>query len=759
MNRDAPTPENEVRRRGMYCVVPVWGERYLRIYLDYVLASQLSRHNLPGLRHPEDHRYLIVTDENGCAMIEASPQYWRLRATMHTEIHVLPPTAVAHDHMSDCYRIGIGMACRDDAAVVFLFADGIFSDGTFPRLEELLNAGRDAVFCAGIRTNGDATQRALEERRMSDGSLLVSPRDVVRVGFENLHEWTCGSFWEDDDAWSGERLPLLPSNLLWRAGPNAALARCFHLHPLLVYPQIKTSDFDSTVDDYFVLAAGVEQSRIHVIRDSDELCFIDLTERMRRLDTDMGKGSIRDAARWASCFANTLHRYLATKPIRFHDRDVAEAQWRETEARSDEVMRAIAREIRRLERPWNLTLDAGYIRHYIPRLQREQKIRWDVAKARSELREAAARAERDQQSETRQIRANLRAKLKSRFYKKPPDGSVFSLRAARLGYSYLPISQRMGHNIRAWSLAAIPRAATDLRFLWAIAVGVGVRWWLTLHRIGVQLSVLPHRVTASLNESCARASFVLHRWLFGPPDQPTLFSWRRSGIDTLLGRFDQVYSRLDTGTSVPAYVVLGEGELLLARRATSRGARAYRLIDDGDKPTLQPIDHGRTARHDLVLVEGLRRFPNRHGPLPDCAEALQELATSTARLVILTHYATGARALAIGAPPLSIEDSCIGQGQGWQRIDAIAIGGGGTLAIARVFMNIAKGLKRFPNVLALQLVANVTAWGALIIVGPFLNRWIARSDRAGKHEKTSWSMIEIYEASGSPAAVYGPASD
>jgi hypothetical protein len=324
------------RPNGMYFLTPVWGEAYTRLFLDVAVPSQLAPGNLPGLRDPQQCRYLIFTTPRDAEVIVSDPKYDALSSVIPVEINLIEGViGLPHDTMSACFRRGIAMADERGAASAFLTPDLVCSDKTFTTLQRLVMQGWRVVHVTGIRLHKESAALALRERFLRGNVIAVEPRDLMQLALRNLHPLATSSFWEEGED------DLLPSNLYWRVGSEGILARCFHLHPILVFPERKQAPFFVTVDDDYVLSSCPDPSHDYVSRDSDEVLVVELSDLRRYFRTGMRKGSVKDVAFWAELAANRRHRRLIDVPIRLHTGGMDEALWREAERRSDEVVSQI----------------------------------------------------------------------------------------------------------------------------------------------------------------------------------------------------------------------------------------------------------------------------------------------------------------------------------------------------------------------------------------------------------------------------------
>src|SRR5207237_5452629 len=131
-----------------------------------------------------------------------------------------------------------------EAALIFLSPDGLCSDGTFAHALNLAAEGKRAVMLTGIRAVKETflpwyVQNAYSE---SDHAAPISSRDLVAAGLAHLHpqnQWL---------VWGSPVFSRWASSLLFPVDGAGFVARCFHLHPLLVDPRVRTALPSSTID-------------------------------------------------------------------------------------------------------------------------------------------------------------------------------------------------------------------------------------------------------------------------------------------------------------------------------------------------------------------------------------------------------------------------------------------------------------------------------------------------------------------------------
>lgn len=349
------------RPKGYYFLTAVWGESYTRLFLDIALPAQLAPGNLPAFQDNTASRYVIFTTEKDAETIRSAPVFKPLSKAINVHIEIIERARhQPHDLMSACHKRGIEMANAADAAAFFLNPDLVFSDGSFATARRLAEAGTDVILITGIRTLKHGAMQALQSYR-AHNMLLVPPRALMQIALDHLHPLADSSWWDEGAS------DLIPANLYWRVSNEGIVARCFHLHPLMVYPQRKDATFFGTVDDDFVPAACPDASHDYIITDSDALLVIELSNPAHVFLTGCRKGSMDDCVVWAERFADSRHRSFFHAVICMHTGMRDREAWKQAKEKASTVADEICR---------RLALPMAQLCKTFPRALKARLIRW-----------------------------------------------------------------------------------------------------------------------------------------------------------------------------------------------------------------------------------------------------------------------------------------------------------------------------------------------------------------------------------------------
>ncbi|KAA0593738.1 hypothetical protein J2848_005918 [Azospirillum lipoferum] len=332
---------------ALHHALVVWGRAFTDVFLRYVLPSHLSPGNLPALAGNERSTYNIYTTARDAAVMARSEPVRKLQRLMDVRFHVMKTEDEAllsaenvYDVMSAFHREAILMAEAEDARIVFLAPDALFSDGSFAAMERKAAEGCDCLLITAICTVMEDMQPWLEERVRGPGPVSFPASDLAGRAIRHMHPIGRSMIW------GGERFNRAwASQFFWPVGSSGLLAHCWHLHPLMVRPGARSKGFTQTVDGDFVEAlAG---TRMHIIRDSDEICVAELSPRNRRDDSlrDLGPFDRSRFLGWARQWLRPVHAGLVRTPILFHDDPVDPNVLAPVQAAASRIVGSLAAEV------------------------------------------------------------------------------------------------------------------------------------------------------------------------------------------------------------------------------------------------------------------------------------------------------------------------------------------------------------------------------------------------------------------------------
>ena len=330
-----------------HLVTPVWGEAYTELFLTVVLPTLLSPGNLLAFaRRGVRAVYWIYTRSEDAERIRQSPAFARLAEAMSAEIELIDELDCAGDSkyrtLARCHCRAIAAAEADGAGMMFPPPDEIWSEGAFDRLLALAAAGKRVALVPGVRVTKETFMPAVLERGLpgTGAGAPLGARELARLVLAHLHPYCAAQFWDSPcfNSW--------PSHVYWRVADRGFVARCFHMHPLMVIPRHSGAGPSVSLDADFVETACPDRDDYYVATDSDEILGCEISRRDQFGDYPPRRASARRVARWAAGAANAQHRsFFFHDVIRFHCGELsgdAAPEWRRVEAQARRVARGVA---------------------------------------------------------------------------------------------------------------------------------------------------------------------------------------------------------------------------------------------------------------------------------------------------------------------------------------------------------------------------------------------------------------------------------
>lgn len=411
-----------------HVITVVWGAKYLDLFLNWSIPTQLGDGNIAAL--PAGSRYRVLTRERHVEEVRNHPMMQAIARLMPVDVvGVAALEGVDNpdpnrrgdprfELMTICHRQSISDAYEAGAALIFLSPDLLMSAGTFASVVRLHAAGIRGVACTGVKIDTPSFVKALDGVR-PDGA--PPPRQLVRMALPHLHEYAQSML---IDARSFNAFPI---GVYWPVGAGGLLVRCLHLHPLMIDPMRMDVFPKGTIDTDFLTRACPDTSRIHVVTDSDEFVIFEISDEDptgRRCDTIQDKknrkalvdvGAVRStgagvalwcaAAEAARCDDIQIHHWR-NKPVCLHSDDLDE-QWVVVGAEADAFVRAVMRRCypfgRRAPRWFRLLEQTRRFQQQYRRAWRQRVPRVRVKQLLRPLRIASSRAGKTLRKSTRQF--------------------------------------------------------------------------------------------------------------------------------------------------------------------------------------------------------------------------------------------------------------------------------------------------------------------------------------------------------------------
>lgn len=326
---------------NFHFITVVWGQAYTDFYLNVVLPTQISSGNLLAFTNDRKSIYKIYTTSWDAEKIVKSPVYSVLSEVIETQVSVFNnftpdyfETTSKYQIMNYCHQHAVVDANKNDCALIFLAPDAIFSDGSFLTIMQKANEGKRAVMVSGPVVSKETFLPDFFKFTSTNQltKVEISSRDLVKLALPHIHPFSKCIFWNTSEyhGW--------PSHIYWEV-PNSKgiLARCFHMHPVMINPIEKYVLPVNTVDFYYLETACPNLEDVYVVDDSDEMTVFEISGNREYNVVGYPLNQVDEIVKWAKNHATFHHREFSKHKVKIHC-DALSSEWKNIERESDLIL-------------------------------------------------------------------------------------------------------------------------------------------------------------------------------------------------------------------------------------------------------------------------------------------------------------------------------------------------------------------------------------------------------------------------------------
>lgn len=337
--------------KAVRCLLPVWGYRYVRQFLEIGLPTWLAPGNLPALAAAVPTEFVLLTSREDELYLRAHPAFRRLCEVC--------PVVVRHvDHLitGNNYSTTITLAYTEavraagpalvDTCFFFLVSDYVVADGSFAAVLRRIAGGASGVLVGNFQVVEEEAMPWLAERlNASPKVLALDARQMMGWALSHLHPATIANtvnypFSHNDHT----------NRLFWRADNQTLIGRFFLMHMIAIRPE--RADFIiGSACDYSFIPEMCPSDNVEIITDSDDYLVIEMQPRYHEAHF------LKPGAQKAKALAATLsewtterHRRNAETTVVFHAGEIGDSVAATTRL-ADEFLAELRKRWRRKPRP------------------------------------------------------------------------------------------------------------------------------------------------------------------------------------------------------------------------------------------------------------------------------------------------------------------------------------------------------------------------------------------------------------------------
>jgi hypothetical protein len=312
--------------KAAQCVLPVWGYKFVRQFLEVGLPTLLAPGNIPALAATLPTRFVVLTKLDDESFIRHHPAFRRLSEVCQAEIRLIDHLITGSNY-STTITLGYTEAVRAagddmlDTCFFFLVSDYIVADGSLASVIERMMDGASGVLVGNFQVALEEAFPWLQEKLSQSPSLLaMPPRDLLQWALNYLHPATVANT---------VNIPISHNShtnrLFWQVDGNTLLARFYLMHMICVRPETTGFIIGSSCD-YSFIPEMCPSNDVEVITDSDDYLVVEMQPRQHESRfLESGPLQPKALARTLSSWTTTRHRENAAYSVVFHAKDIPAA--------------------------------------------------------------------------------------------------------------------------------------------------------------------------------------------------------------------------------------------------------------------------------------------------------------------------------------------------------------------------------------------------------------------------------------------------
>jgi hypothetical protein len=264
-------------------LLPVWGYRFVRQFLDFTLPTLLAPGNMPALASALPCQLVILTAEQDEDFIREHPAWQALQKICSTEIAPIDDL-ITESNYSTTITLAYARAVRQtgdqmvNTCFIFLVSDYLMADGALGHVLERMQTGVSAVLAGNFQIIAEEAIPLLARKRTAGSAALpVPPRELLQWTLNHLHPATTANILNYRLSHNAHT-----NRVFWRVDENTLIGRFYLMHPIAIRPEVTDFVVGSSFDYSFV-PEMCPSGNVAVMTDSDEYLVVEMQPREHEL--------------------------------------------------------------------------------------------------------------------------------------------------------------------------------------------------------------------------------------------------------------------------------------------------------------------------------------------------------------------------------------------------------------------------------------------------------------------------------------------
>lgn len=304
-------------------LLPVWGYRFVRQFLDFMLPTLLAPGNIPAVAEMLPCRFVLMSSMLDVPTIRAHPAWRQLARICNVEIQSIDDLITDGNHTATI-TLAYARALRErgdamlDTCFIFLVSDYLVADGSLQTVVKRVQAGASGVLAGNFQIIAEEAIPLLR-RRIDPASpyIRLPPRELVTWALAHLHPATTANIVNFKLSHN-----VHTNRLFWRVDQNTLIGRFYLMHMIGIRPEVTDFVVGSSCD-YSFIPEMCPSNNVETLTDSDDYLVVELQPRHHEhRNLRWGPIETRDFANSLSEWTTARHRENIRETVIFHAEDI-----------------------------------------------------------------------------------------------------------------------------------------------------------------------------------------------------------------------------------------------------------------------------------------------------------------------------------------------------------------------------------------------------------------------------------------------------